>query len=101
MKNKFWNKLFFCCCLSGYLITFFTCRAWLTRKQLLDQCLNLEQFNHEAEQAESWMAKREAFLASGDVGSSSDAVQALIKKHEDFEKSLQAQVLNYINPFSS
>ena len=38
------------------------------------------------------MAKREAFLASGDVGSSSDTVQALIKKHEDFEKSLQAQV---------
>ena len=64
----------------------------MSRKQLLDQCLNLEQFNHEAEQAESWMAKREAFLASGDVGSSLDAVQALIKKHEDFEKSLQAQV---------
>ena len=67
-------------------------RAWLSRKRLLDQCLNLEQFNHEAEQAESWMAKREAFLATGDVGSSSDAVQALIKKHEDFEKSLQTQV---------
>ena len=67
-------------------------RAWLSRKLLLDQCLNLEQFNHEAEQAESWMAKREAFLASGDVGSSLDAVQVLIKKHEDFEKSLQAQV---------
>ena len=65
----------------------------------MDQCLNLQQFNHEAEQAESWMAKREAFLASGDVGSSSDAVQALIKKHEDFEKSLQAQVQNHANFF--
>ena len=41
------------------------------------------------------MAKREAFLASGDVGSSSDTVQALIKKHEDFEKSLQAQVKSH------
>ena len=38
------------------------------------------------------MAKREAFLASEDVGSSLDAVEALIKKHEDFDKSLQAQV---------
>ena len=47
------------------------------------------------------MAKREAFLASGDVGSSLDAVQALIKKHEDFEKSLQAQVGRIIcNNFS-
>ena len=49
------------------------------------------------------MAKREAFLASGDVGSSLDAVQALIKKHEDFEKSLQAQVRKSFscNPFPS
>ena len=51
-------------------------------------------FNHEAEQAESWMAKREAILASGDVGSSLDSVEALIKKHEDYDKSLQAQVLS-------
>ena len=51
-----------------------------------------QMFNREAEQAESWIAKREAFLASEDVGSSLDAVEALIKKHEDFDKSLQAQV---------
>ena len=67
-------------------------RAWLNRKELLDQCHALQYFNHEAEQAESWMAKREAFLSSEDVGSSLDAVEALIKKHEDFDKSLQAQV---------
>lgn len=67
-------------------------RSWATRKGLLDQCHALQNFNHEAEQAESWMAKREAFLSSEDVGSSLDAVEALIKKHEDFDKSLQAQV---------
>ena len=67
-------------------------RSWATRKSLLDQCHALQNFNHEAEQAESWMAKREAFLSSEDVGSSLDAVEALIKKHEDFDKSLQAQV---------
>lgn len=44
------------------------------------------------------MAKREAFLASEDVGSSLDAVEALIKKHEDFDKSLQAQVSHVLIP---
>ena len=58
----------------------------------------LQLFNREAEQAESWMAKREAFLASEDVGSSLDAVEALIKKHEDFDKSLQAQVSHVLIP---
>ena len=42
------------------------------------------------------MAKREAFLSNEDVGSSLDAVEALIKKHEDFDKSLQAQVCVYV-----
>ena len=67
-------------------------RAWLARKQLLDQCLALQNFNHEAELAEGWMAKREALLIGEDVGTTLDAVEALIKKHEDFDKSLQAQV---------
>ncbi|CAI8008734.1 Spectrin alpha chain, non-erythrocytic 1 [Geodia barretti] len=48
-------------------------------------------FNHEAEAAEGWMAKRESFLAGEEVGDSLDAVEALIKKHEDMDKSLQAQ----------
>ncbi len=59
---------------------------------MLDQCLALQNFNHEAELAEGWMAKREALLTGEDGGSTLDAVQALIKKHEDFDKSLQAQV---------
>lgn len=37
------------------------------------------------------MAKQEAFLANEDLGDSLDSVEALIKKHEDFEKSLAAQ----------
>lgn len=42
-------------------------------------------------QAETWMNKQEAFLANTDLGDSLDAVEHLIKKHEDFEKSLLAQ----------
>lgn len=49
-------------------------------------------FNHEAEQAESWIGKKETFLANEDVGSSLDSVDDLIKKYEDFDKALQAQV---------
>lgn len=37
------------------------------------------------------MAKQEAFLANEDLGDSLDSVESLIKKHEDFEKSLAAQ----------
>ena len=37
------------------------------------------------------MAKQEAFLENEDLGDSLDSVEALIKKHEDFEKSLAAQ----------
>ena len=33
----------------------------------------------------------QAFLANDDLGDSLDEVEALIKKHEDFEKSLAAQ----------
>ena len=51
-------------------------------------------FNREIEAAETWMGAREAFLASEDVGGSLDGVEALIKKHEDFDKSLNAQVNN-------
>jgi spectrin alpha len=34
---------------------------------------------------------KQAFLANNDLGDSLDSVEALIKKHEDFEKSLAAQ----------
>ncbi len=54
--------------------------------------MDLQLFNREAEQAESWMGKRETFLASDDLGTSLDSVEALIRKYEDIDKSLQAQV---------
>ena len=53
-------------------------------------------FNREIEAAEAWMGTREAFLASEDVGGSLDGVEALIKKHEDFDKSLNAQVASFL-----
>ena len=37
------------------------------------------------------IAFTQAFLANEDLGDSLDSVEALFKKHDDFEKSLAAQ----------
>ncbi|XP_014341661.1 spectrin alpha chain, non-erythrocytic 1 isoform X9 [Latimeria chalumnae] len=65
--------------------------AWVQRRMMLDQCLELQLFNRDCEQAENWMAAREAFLNSEDKGDSLDSVEALIKKHEDFDKAINVQ----------
>ncbi|KRY60696.1 Spectrin alpha chain [Trichinella britovi] len=61
------------------------------RRILYEQCMDLQLFYRDTDQAETWMTKQEAFLANEDLGESLDSVEALIKKHEDFEKSLAAQ----------
>ncbi|XP_041098653.1 spectrin alpha chain, non-erythrocytic 1 isoform X8 [Polyodon spathula] len=66
-------------------------KAWVQRRMMLDQCLELQLFSRDCEQAESWMAAREAFLASDDKGDSLDSTEALIKKHEDFDKAINVQ----------
>ncbi|XP_075434717.1 spectrin alpha chain, non-erythrocytic 1 isoform X7 [Ascaphus truei] len=66
-------------------------KAWVQRRMTLDQCLELQLFNRDCEQAENWMAAREAFLNSEDKGDSLDSVEALIKKHEDFDKAINVQ----------
>ncbi|XP_062606729.1 spectrin alpha chain-like isoform X6 [Saccostrea cucullata] len=64
---------------------------WEERKILYEQCMDLQLFYRDMEHADAWMTKQEAFLANTDLGDSLDGVEALIKKHEDFEKSLAAQ----------
>ncbi|XP_012266103.2 spectrin alpha chain isoform X2 [Athalia rosae] len=64
---------------------------WEERRILYEQCMDLQLFYRDTEQADAWMAKQEAFLANEDLGDSLDSVEALIKKHEDFNKSLAAQ----------
>ncbi|XP_025205987.1 spectrin alpha chain isoform X1 [Melanaphis sacchari] len=64
--------------------------AWINRRMQLDQCLELQLFYRDCEQAENWMSAREAFLASEEVDSKGDNVEALIKKHEDFDKAINA-----------
>ncbi|XP_076343494.1 spectrin alpha chain-like isoform X2 [Tachypleus tridentatus] len=64
---------------------------WEERRILYEQCMDLQLFYRDTEQADTWMAKQNAFLENEDLGDSLDSVEALIKKHEDFEKSLAAQ----------
>lgn len=64
---------------------------WESRRILYEQCMDLQLFYRDTEQADTWMSKQEAFLANEDLGDSLDSVEALMKKHEDFEKSLVAQ----------
>lgn len=66
-------------------------QLWDQRRVLYLQCMDLQLFYRDTEQADAWMHKQEAFLANEDVGDSLDSVEALLKKHEDFEKSLVAQ----------
>ena len=56
----------------------------------LDQCLELQLFYRDCEQAEFWMASREAFLSGDQVDG--DNVESLIKKHEDFDRAISSQV---------
>lgn len=65
-------------------------KAWIDRRLLLDQNLELNLFYRDCEQAENWMSDREAFLAADEVDSNGDNVEALIKKHEDFDKAINA-----------
>ncbi|CAG5125562.1 unnamed protein product, partial [Candidula unifasciata] len=64
-------------------------QAWIARRIKLDQCLELQLFYRDCEQAESWMASREAFLAGDSVDG--DNVETLIKKHEDFDRAINSQ----------
>ncbi|KAH7638391.1 alpha spectrin [Dermatophagoides farinae] len=61
------------------------------RRILYEQCMDLQLFYRDTEQAETWLTKHETFLLNDDLGDSLDSVEALIKKHEDYEKSLATQ----------
>lgn len=79
----------FGCKLSSCMLNLYI-RAWIARRMKLDQCLELQLFYRDCEQAESWMASREAFLAGDSVDG--DNVETLIKKHEDFDRAISSQV---------
>ena len=64
---------------------------WQTKQDFFSQCLEYQLFMRDAEQADTWISKQQSFLTNDSLGESLDDVEALLKKHEDFEKSLAAQ----------
>lgn len=64
-------------------------QAWKDKNALLAQALDYQNFARECEQAENWMANREAFLSSPNV--EDDNVETMIKKHEDLGKAIHSQ----------
>ncbi|XP_042865885.1 spectrin beta chain, non-erythrocytic 5-like isoform X7 [Penaeus japonicus] len=64
---------------------------WTEREKVLSQAHQLQVFLEMCEQANSWLASKEAFLNNDDLGDSMASVEVLIKKHESFEKTFEAQ----------
>merc|ERR1719309_597024 len=66
-------------------------KAWIARRMQLDQCLELQLYYRDCEQAENWMTNRETFLNADDVDSKEEKIEMMIKKHEDFDKAIGNQ----------
>ncbi|XP_050686605.1 spectrin alpha chain-like [Eriocheir sinensis] len=64
---------------------------WAERQKVLSQAHQMQVFLEMTEQAKSWLASKEAFLNNDDVGDSLASVEELIKKHEGFETTFEAQ----------
>ncbi|KAJ8972184.1 hypothetical protein NQ314_000314 [Rhamnusium bicolor] len=67
--------------------------AWDIRKQELTHEYDLQDFKEQAKQLNSWLATKEAFLNNDDVGDTPRAVEALLRKHHDFEVMLEKQLV--------
>lgn len=65
--------------------------AWKVKEQKLQQCIELQVFNREADKIDATTKSHEAYLEYDDLGSSLDDVEAILKRHTDFENSLGAQ----------
>ncbi|KAK0173670.1 hypothetical protein PV328_006832 [Microctonus aethiopoides] len=66
--------------------------AWVVRREKLTQAYHFQQFKEQADQADSWLATKEAFLNNDDLGESLSGVETLIRKHGEFEKMLTSQL---------
>ncbi|XP_038646180.1 spectrin beta chain, non-erythrocytic 5 [Scyliorhinus canicula] len=67
-------------------------KAWQERSTRLAEASDLQIFYGYVEQSESWLSNKEAFLANEDKGDSLPSVENLQQKHEQFEKTVEAQL---------
>lgn len=67
-------------------------KAWNQHRQDLMHEYQEQGFKEQADQIDSWLASKEAFLNNDDIGENPRAVEALIRKHQDFETMLSQQL---------
>ena len=65
--------------------------TWHERWEYLQLILEVYQFARDAAIAETWLIAQESYLNNEELGETLDQVENLIKRHEQFEKSLMAQ----------
>lgn len=65
--------------------------TWEQRRYIYEQNLDTQLFKRDAETLENWIVSREPMLNDGKLGESISQVEELIRKHEDFEKTIEAQ----------
>lgn len=66
-------------------------RGWIEKQKWLQQCVELQIFNREADKIDATTKSHDAFLQDNHLGNSLDEVEAILKRHLNFEKSLAAQ----------
>lgn len=72
--------------------------SWDIHKHDLMHEYKVQELQELANQLDSWFAAKEAFLNNDDIGDNPRAVEALIRKHNDFEGALNQQ-MNRVNEF--
>nr|CAD7574119.1 unnamed protein product [Timema californicum] len=65
--------------------------TWERRKTIYEQNLDTQVFKRDADLLENWIVSREPILHDGKLGETIPQVEELIRKHEDFEKTIEAQ----------
>lgn len=73
---------------------------WQLKEKQLREAQEMQQFKHHSDQTEIWLSNKEAFLNNDDLGDSYSAVEALIKKHEAFEKLLKSNNVDQLEHFA-
>lgn len=66
-------------------------RGWMEKQKRLQQGVELQVFNREADKIDATTKSHEAFLEYVELGDSLDEVEGIIKRHGDFENTLGAQ----------
>ena len=70
--------------------------TWREKGDELEQAKEVQVFKRDADQLEAWLNARDLDQESSDVGDSLDAVEELLKKHEEFENMLLAQEMKLL-----